>query len=143
MNDTVKNKRENGLRAAGIMLIIFGIGIPVMSVIVSFLYISTSLDVFARLILLATGPVAIIPIWVIPIIGGIFALQGRFYTFILVSAIIALVYWIPFLAYVIYSKGLMFKDGNAFFWLYLPLLILAVAAFVEVIRSGKANSAVK
>jgi hypothetical protein len=128
------------LKTAGIMLLVFGIGIPIVSIIVSILYIATSNDVFARLILLATGPVVIIPLWAVQIIGGVFALRRRYYTFVLVSSIIALLYWIPFLIFVFSSWSLMFKDGDAFFWLYLPLLIVAIAAFVKVLQGKKTLS---
>ncbi len=141
MGKTIETKPENRLRAAGTMLLIFGVGLPVVSVIVSILYIKLSPhDEFAGLIILLTGPIIFIPIWVMQIIGGIFALQGRFYRFVLASAAVALLYWIPFLFVIMGDRQRMFRHANAVFWLYLPLLILAIAAFVKILTGKKSLS---
>ena len=137
MNSDIEVKQGNGLKAAGIMLLIFGIGMPVVSVIVSILYVKLSHDELAGLVVLITGPVVIIPIWVMQIVGGLFAFKGKFYRFVLASTIIAMLYWIPYLFIVIGDWTGMLRHANALFWLYLPLLILAIAAFVNVLRGKK------
>ena len=98
MNNALDIKTDARLRTAGMMLLVFGIGLPVVSIIITILFVKLSPhDELAGLIVLLTGPVMIIPIWVMQIIGGIFALKGKFYSFVLASAIVALLYWIPFL----------------------------------------------
>ncbi len=125
---------SKSLKTAGIMLIISGIGIPVMSAIVTALFIAISHDEFSGLIVLFTWPVIVVPIWALPVVGGIFALKRKHYTFVLVSAYAALFYWIPFIAFIIFDAKYIFKDETALFWLYLPVLVLSIPALVNIIR---------
>jgi len=124
------------MKTAGILLIIFGLGMPLASVLVEkiTLALNPNVELIGLWFNLTTRPVIFVALWVLPIIGGIFALMGKHYTFVLVSSCFALFYWLPFLVMVV----LMIQDQTEnliAYLLYLPLLIIAVFALVNIIKS--------
>jgi hypothetical protein len=114
---------------AGILLLIFGIGIPVISILVSILI---ALDPELGLIVLFTGPIIIIPLWVLPIIGGVFSIKRDHFVFALISSIIAFLYCIPLVFFI--NMAVSNGYGNPSL-LYVPLILISLAAFALILMS--------
>ena len=79
---------------AGRILITIGIGIPLLALIVTFpvygLFYPSDQYFFT------TGPVIILAVWVLPLLGGIYALRRRKWGLALAGSITALCYIVPF-----------------------------------------------
>jgi len=134
---TTQESRENTKnvkyrKIAGILLIIFGVGVPGFSFIMARAQIGRD-DI--GLMFMAFF-ILIIPIWILPIIGGVFAIKKRRFFFVLFSSVITLLYWIPF--YIV-SKDICFHypyhPGETI--LYVVLLIISIVSFVLVLKSKK------
>jgi hypothetical protein len=118
-------KSEKYAKTSGILLIICGISEPVIALLAT-IAISGD-DPEKGLIALATIPLMIIPVWLIPIIGGIFAIKRKKYTFVYVSSIIAWIYWIP--SGILTLGGLSVGSLWALYCLPgIPLMLLTIPA---------------
>ena len=117
---------------AGYLLIIFGMGIPVVSILITVISSNEQMVFF-------TGPMLILALWVLPIIGGFLAIKRKKFVFVFIGSIITLVYWFPIVLIIEASGAYVYND---FFYLgclflYLPLLMLTIPAFVLLILSKK------
>ena len=87
-------RRTWKLTTAGIILVTIGVGIPFLALIISFpvygLFYPSDQYLFT------TGPVIILAVWVVPLVGGIYALRRKKWGLALAGAIIALCYIVPF-----------------------------------------------
>jgi hypothetical protein len=131
-----KNKSIIYAKIAGILLIITGIGQPIVGFLV--LYIGTiPKEVDAQVALgvsLLIFASIFIPIWIISIIGGIMATIRTHYHFVVISCVISLLYWFPFFGIIATSSA---WGGDNIFLLYVPLLILPIPALVLLLLSKK------
>jgi hypothetical protein len=134
---TTEESKENNenvkySKIAGILLIIVGVGVPGFSWIMGSAQAGKD-NVFLGLV--AMG-ILFIPIWILPIIGGVFAIKREKYCFVLFSSVITLLYWIPF--YIV-SEDICFHrpyhPGETI--LYVVLLIISIVSFVLVLDSKK------
>lgn len=126
------NKNVKYSKVAGILLIIFGVGVPGFSWIMGSAQLGRD-DI--GLLILAMG-ILFIPIWILPIIGGVFAIKKRKYNFVLFSSVITLLYWIPL--YIV-SKDICFDYTyrTSETSLYLVILLISIVSFVLVLKSKK------
>ena len=126
------------MMTAGKLLIISGVGIPIVSVLVTVITnaLNPNVELVGLLFLVTTYPVIFLPLWVIPIIGGIFALKEKHNAFMLVSSYIALVYWAPFL-FMVYMMVWDRTINYLAYLLYLLPLVAAVLAFAQLTKHRK------
>ena len=137
----MKNNTETRpLKTAGILLLIFGLGMPVVSLIITELFLAVSKDDFGKLRVLLSVPVIILPLWLLPVIGGILALLGRARTFVLVTAYISLIYWVPSLILALIIGRSLFDSTSVLFLLYVPLLVIMVPALLNVEKARQDNT---
>jgi hypothetical protein len=135
MSVTINNdKRGKYAKTSGILLIICGISVPVIALLAT-IAISGD-DPEKGLIAFATIPLMVIPVWLIPIIGGIFAIKRKKYKFVFISSIIAWVYWIP--SGILTLGGLFVGSLWALYCLpCIPLMLLTIPASINLLKAKK------
>jgi phosphotransferase system glucose/maltose/N-acetylglucosamine-specific IIC component len=98
------------------ILITIGVGIPLLALIVTFpvygLFYPSDQYLFT------TGPVIILAVWALPLIGGIYALRRKKWGLVLAGSITALCYIVPF---AIVLEDLIGKISQSSF---IPMIIL-------------------
>ncbi|HEY93868.1 MAG TPA: hypothetical protein G4O15_02875 [Dehalococcoidia bacterium] len=104
------------LKTAGIMLMIIGTGIPVLTLIVTFpiyglLYPSDQY-------LFTTGPIIILAFWLLPLIGGIYTLQRKRWRWAITGSVTALCYIVPFVLMLVDKIKVISQSS------FLPMIIL-------------------
>ena len=78
------------LKVAGIILVIIGAGIPLLAFIVTFVVYGIFYP--PEQYLFTTGPVMILAVWLLPLIGGIYALRRMKWKLVLAGCISAISY---------------------------------------------------
>ena len=132
-------KKKIKIKTAGIVLIIIGTGIPVLTLIVTFpiyglLYPSDQY-------LFTTGPIIILAFWLLPLIGGIYTLQRKRWKWVITGCITALCYIVPFSLLLVNKIKLIAQTSFIpmiilfCLLLFLSLLAIPATAFLIVSRS--------
>jgi len=124
-------------KVAGRILITIGAGIPLLALIVTFpvygLFYPSDQYLFT------TGPVIILAVWLLPLVGGIYALQRRKWGLALAGSITALCYIVPFALVLVrlikISSQSSFLPMIVLFCLLLLITLLAIPATTFIIMS--------
>ena len=107
-------------KVAGIILMTIGIGIPLAALIVTFFVYGLFYP--SDQYLFHTGPVIVLAVWVLPLLGGIYALKRKKWKLVLTGSITAICYIVPFAylsADLIRHHVIMHYDA-----VFLPMVIL-------------------
>jgi len=128
-------------KAAGIILITIGAGIPLLALIVTFpvyglFYPSDQYAFF-------TLPFIILAVWVLPLAGGIYALRRRKWRLALAGSITALCYIVPFTIISVnliqnlirYNESVTMIPMTILFCLLFLITILAIPATAFIVVS--------
>jgi len=107
--EKAKNVKYSG--DAGLLLISSGICVPAISILVTVIVSLSDPDM--GLIIFATLPIIATPVWVLPIIGGVFAIKKKHYNFVLATSIINLLYF-PLFFLTIWALVLTIKSKKEF-----------------------------
>jgi len=110
----------------GILLIGFGLGVPIISLILLFVgHVSDageSIQIGFTLLLLT-----VIPLWIVPIISGIYAFIAEAYKFVIFGTVVSLLYCIPLL-----SMSIKYGGDIILYWI---LLGICIAALIHILLS--------
>jgi hypothetical protein len=103
-------------KVAGRILITIGVGIPLLALIVTFpvygLFYPSDQYLFT------TGPVIVLAVWVLPLVGGIYAMRRKKWRLALAGSIIAICYIVPFAILLVDLIGKISQSS------FLPMIIL-------------------
>ena len=129
-------------KAAGIILIIIGVGIPLLALIATIVYtLFYPPDQYAFF----TLPFIVLALWVLPLAGGIYALKRKKWKLVLTGSITAILYIVPFLLlsvnliadYVMRKYDADFLPMIILFCLLLLITLPAIPATVFIALSKK------
>jgi hypothetical protein len=132
-----KTKDSKYSKIAGILLIIYGIGVPLVLCLESL--IVTTLDPETGLIAFILIPLLFIALWILPIIGGAFAIKRKHFIFTIISNVIALLYCVLNGGFILIA---IYEQLNYESYLYLALnslcilwLVLPVPSLILIMKS--------
>ena len=129
-------------KVAGIILITIGIGIPLLPLVITIVYM---LFYPPEQYLFFTLPFIILALWVLPLAGGIYALRRKKLRLVLAGSITAILYIVPFLLlsvnltmdYAIRKYDVNFLPMIVLFCLLLLITLPAIPATVFIALSKK------